>query len=194
MKIGIFGGSFNPAHMGHFKIAKSILSSNKVDKLIIVPNYTNPLKSNLPLLPDDLKWNILKATFAELKNSTICDYERLKSAPSYTVHTLQHLKSQYPLDQFFLILGEDTLQLFPKWHKPNEILKLVKLLIIPRPGQRFIHSKIEIDDNCIEWLHFKIPDISASLIRKSSIETIQINKLMHPSTYSDWENYILEKP
>jgi len=193
MKIGIFGGSFNPAHMGHFKIAKSILSSNKVEKLIIVPNYTNPLKSDLPLLPSDLRWNILQATFAELKDSTICDFELLKSAPSYTIHTLQHLKSQYPQDQLFLIMGEDTLQLFPKWHKPNEILKLVKLLIIPRPDQRFVQSKIEIDSNRIEWLSFKIPDISASMIRKSSIETIQENKLMHPAIYSDWAKYILEK-
>ncbi len=192
MKIGIFGGSFNPAHMGHFKIAKSILSLNKVEKLIIVPNYTNPLKSDLPLLPDELRWKILQATFAELDNITLCDFELKKNTPSYTIKTLKFIKSKFPLDQLFLIIGEDAFQLFPKWHKPDKIIEMVKLLIIPRPGLCFVPSKVKTDNQNIERLPFKIPDISASMIRKASIETIKNNKLIHPAIYSDWEKYILE--
>jgi nicotinate-nucleotide adenylyltransferase len=193
MKIGIFGGSFNPTHMGHFKIAQSILSSNKVDKLLVVPNYTNPLKSNLPLLPNELRWNILKSTFSELRNIEICDYELQKRAPSYTIHTIQYFKTIYPSDNLFLIVGEDTFQLFPKWHQPDKIFELVKLLVVPRPGQQMIHSEKVSDNDKVEWLTFNIPDISASKIRKSSIETIKKNKLMHPTTFFDWATYISEK-
>lgn len=193
MKIGIFGGSFNPAHMGHFKIAESILSSKKVDRLLVVPNYTNPLKSKFPLLPNKLRWNILKATFSELKNIEFCDYELQKSAPSYTIHTIQYLKSIYPSDHLFLIVGEDTFKLFPKWHQPDKIIELIKLLVIPRPGQQTTPLETLPGNVKFEWLDFDIPNISASKIRKASIETIQKNKLMHPATFFDWAAYISEK-
>ena len=78
MKIGIFGGSFNPAHIGHFEIARSILSLNKIQKLIVVPNYTNPLKSNTPILPNDLRWEILHETFKNLNEVEISDFETRK--------------------------------------------------------------------------------------------------------------------
>ena len=108
MKIALFGGSFDPVHLGHIEVAKKALKELDVDKLIIMPNYLNPLKSSFSA-PSKLRFKWLKEAFKEFKNVEISDYEIKKNRAVFSIETINHFKPTY------FIIGSDNLNTLHKW-------------------------------------------------------------------------------
>ena len=125
MKIAIFGGSFDPVHKGHIEIVKKALKNLDIDKLIIIPNYLNPLKHSFSAPPElRLKW--LKEVFKDFDKVEISDFEIKKNRPVFSIETLKHFKPKY------FIIGSDNLKTLDKWKSIDELLKLTEFVVATR--------------------------------------------------------------
>lgn len=130
-KIAVFGGTFNPAHIEHVKLAEHAISELGLDKIFIMPAYLPPHKNIIPA-PAPLRTEMLKIAFAGIKNVEISDYEILKQGKSYTYQTVEHFKRLYPDAELFFIVGGDMLNDFRTWRNPDRILNACTLAAFGR--------------------------------------------------------------
>ncbi len=130
MKIGIFGGSFNPPHKMHKKIALELIKKHYVDKVIFVPTGSKyKYKNNL--LSDEVRLEMLKLMCNDNNNLEVSDYE-LKDYVVYTYETLNYFKNKYKDDEIYFICGSDNLSYIDMWKKGKDILSNNKILVIKR--------------------------------------------------------------
>lgn len=130
MKIGVFGGSFNPPHKMHKNIAKTLIKKGYVDKVIFVPTGTKyEYKTNL--IPNEKRVGMLSLMIEKEKNMLISKYE-LQEKAVYTYETLKHFKKSYKNADIYFICGTDNLSYIDKWKNGKEILKNYKILVIKR--------------------------------------------------------------
>lgn len=130
MKIGIFGGSFNPPHRMHKSIAKYLIDKNYVDKVIFVPTGSKyKYKNNL--LPDDIRLKMVELMIQNQDNMSVSDYE-LKEEVVYTCDTLKYFSELYPNDKIYFICGTDNLTYVNKWKNGLYLLENYKFLVINR--------------------------------------------------------------
>ncbi len=159
MKIGIFGGTFNPPHKTHLNMAIQAGKQLCLDKLFVVPCGDPPHKKT-----DMDKYTRLKLTqiaFAGI--GEVCDYELTKQGKSYTVDTLRYIRELYPTAQLFLIIGGDSLRDFSQWYHPEEILQLCTLAVCNREGVSVPSHALSQDK--IVFVQFEPNDVSSTEIR-----------------------------
>ena len=132
MKIGVFGGSFNPPHKMHLKIGLELVNKQYVDKVVYVPTGSKyKYKNNL--LPDKNRLEMLNILTKNQENLGVNDYE-LKDKVVYTCETLAYFKELYPNDQIYFICGADNLSYIDKWKNGEEILNNYKIIAMKRKG------------------------------------------------------------
>lgn len=137
MKIGIFGGSFNPPHKMHVDIAKYILENKYLDKIIFVPTgIYYKYKSNLA--PDEQRLQMLNLALEGLDNISVSDYEQ-QGKLMYTCDTLGHFQKIYPSDQIYFICGADNLSYIETWKNAVYLLEHYRILVVRR-GQDDLES------------------------------------------------------
>lgn len=132
MRIGIFGGAFNPVHKGHINLAKSYLESLSLDKLLIIPTAVPPHKTAAELADEADRMNMLLLAFEDMVKVEVSDIEFQRKGKSYTFDTITQLRKNYENDELFLIIGEDQFLSFDKWYKYEEILSQVVLCTAAR--------------------------------------------------------------
>lgn len=140
MRIGIYGGSFNPIHKGHMKIAKSALKNLNLDKLFIIPLGKPAHKTN-DMVSGIKRKEMCELAFKDNKKIEVLDIEIKKNKISYTYETLMELKEKYPEAEFFEIIGEDSAQNFTSWRNYENILKNSKIVVYRREG--YINNLLE---------------------------------------------------
>ncbi len=121
MRIGIFGGTFNPPHQGHKKLALEFKGRLSLDLMLIIPTYSPPHKDAPDLASGEDRLNMCRLCFIE-NGFEVSDIELNRKGKSYTVNTLQEIKKQYPDDELFFIMGSDMLLTFHQWREPEKIL------------------------------------------------------------------------
>lgn len=163
-RIGVFGGSFDPVHNGHIHIVKSFLQSGVIDELLITLTPDPPHKDRTTQAPYRHRYRMLELAFAGLDHVRISDLEQSLPAPSYSLQTIQSLKASDPACQYFLCMGEDSLESFHTWHRYREILAEVSLLVAARPGSSADSVAKEILEKTIFVSNIEI-DISSSTVR-----------------------------
>lgn len=134
MKIGIFGGSFNPIHNGHVAIGRTMLSAMALDEVWYMLSPQNPLKQAADLLEEGKRFEIVKHALQGEPGLVAKDYEFSLPRPSYTWNTLQNLHRDYPGDEFILIIGGDNWEKFSKWAHHEDILATHRIAVFPREG------------------------------------------------------------
>lgn len=132
MKIGIFGGSFDPVHVEHVNLAKAAIESLRLDRLFIVPAHLPPHKRGKVAAPDRDRLKMCEAAFEDVRGAVVSDYEIEAGGTSYTYLTLAHFKELYPDGELCFLVGTDMLRDFPSWRKPEEILKTATLAVCAR--------------------------------------------------------------
>ena len=134
MKIGIYGGSFNPIHFGHLGLAKWVVEHTDLDELWLMVSPNNPLKDQSILADEQERLRGAKEAIGVLDTDAIkvSDFEFSLSRPNYTANTLRELKKQYPQHDFTLIIGEDNLEIFDKWREYQYILDNYRIFVYPR--------------------------------------------------------------
>ena len=132
MKIGIFGGSFNPIHVGHVALAKAIQEQCGLDEVWLMVSPQNPLKQQADLLDDGLRLEMAQLAVRDVKGVKASDYEFQLPKPSYTWHTLQRLSQDYPDCTFTLLIGGDNWAHFERWYHWKDILRHYHVVVYPR--------------------------------------------------------------
>ena len=177
-KVGIFGGTFDPIHLGHLITAQSVKEIRDLEKIIFIPAYISPHKTDAkPSSPED-RLNMIEFAVENIPFFDYSDIEIKKGGISYTVDTLRELKKKY--DKLELIIGYDNIFTFHTWKEPDEILKLADLIVLKRksshPPQfedKYYHQAMFVQTRGIE--------ISATDIRERVKNEMPINFLVPPA-------------
>lgn len=187
-RIGIFGGTFDPMHIGHLFIANEFIRKLNLDKVIIVPAFISPHKIDVnTLFPTEIRLEIIKKSIADNNKFILDDFEIKNNTPSYTINTINYIKEQYPNSNLYLLIGTDQLKNFHNWHKYEEILKMTTLIIARRhTDEKNINENI----NYIELNNGYI-DISATDIREKIKNNGDITKWIHQNAIETINNYVL---
>lgn len=136
MKIGIYGGSFNPIHFGHIGLAQWVIEHTDLDELWLMVSPNNPLKDKNILADEQDRLREAKEAIEQLGDKgigiVVSDFEFTLPRPTYTANTLRELQKQYPEHDFTLIIGEDNLEIFDKWREYQYILDNYRIFVYPR--------------------------------------------------------------
>ena len=132
MRTGIFGGSFNPIHVGHIALAKAALKQCGLDEVWLMVSPQNPLKQNMELLDDGLRFRLAQQALEGVDGVVASDYELRLPRPSYTWNTLRHLAKDYPDRTFILLIGGDNWAHFQRWRHWQDILRQFDVAVYPR--------------------------------------------------------------
>ncbi len=181
MKVGIFGGSFNPPHIAHSIIAETIRSQFNLELVLWVPSYAPPHKSTIQLTPYKDRLGMVRAATAEHSFFQVSDIEKTLDSPTYTIRMLGALRKQYPDAEFNLILGGDSLAHFDTWSQPEAIAEEVKLLVYPRMDYPATRKALTLPDYLsgrVEFVDAPIMPLSAEYIRKRLFEEKSVRYLV----------------
>lgn len=177
MRIGIFGGSFNPPHKIHRQIVEMLKAKEYVDKVIVVPTGTHyEYKNNL--VKNQYRLDMLSLLFYDLDYVTISSYE-MKGYPVYTYQTLEYYQSCYPHDDIYFICGMDNLSYIHKWKHPEVIARFPLFVLTRGESSIFDHS---FDATIIPFEH---SNISSTLVREKLRRNESISAFV-PKTISDY--------
>lgn len=163
MKVGIYGGSFNPIHNGHIALAEAFLRQAELDEVWFMVSPQNPLKANARLLDDKIRFKMVQKVLKHKRNLIACDYEFHLPKPSYTWDTLQRLSNDFPQHQFTLLIGSDNWTAFDRWYHHEEILQNYKIVIYPRLGDEIGKNELP---NSVSLLNAEFINISSTEIRE----------------------------
>jgi nicotinate-nucleotide adenylyltransferase len=134
MRIGVFGGTFDPVHLGHLIVAEQCRDQAGLDQVLFVPAARPPHKQEVPLTPFAQRVEMLALALAGQPAFRIDELERDRPGPSYTVDTLGELQRRHAGAELFLLVGADALHDLPGWHDPAGIVARAALLVVARPG------------------------------------------------------------
>ncbi len=185
-KIGIFGGTFDPIHMGHLITAQSVREVRELDKIIFIPAFISPHKTSADASSTKHRSNMIKIAIEDVPFFECSEIEIKKGGISYTVDTLRELKKIY--DEIEFIIGYDNIFSFHKWKEPDEILKLARIIVLKRKSSlpppfedKYYHQAIFVQTRGIE--------ISATDIR----ERVKNNQPIHFLVPQKVKEYIYEQ-
>jgi nicotinate-nucleotide adenylyltransferase len=134
MRIGVFGGTFDPVHLGHLILAEQCRVQGRLDEVVFVPAARPPHKSEADLTPFAQRVEMLNLALAGQPAFRVEEVEKDRPGPSYTAVTLEELERRRSGHQWFLIVGGDALRDLPDWYAPERIVALAELLVVPRQG------------------------------------------------------------
>jgi len=172
-KIGIYGGSFNPPHLGHVMAAREFQRALNLDLMLFVPAAQPPHKELAPDSPDgQTRLELLRAAVRDLPFAQVADLELRRKGASYTVDTVKELRANYPGDELFLCMGTDMFQSFDSWYHPKKICSMAKIVMAHReaPDSDALREQVKLfkkkyDEEPI-LLHNEILQMSSSQVRR----------------------------
>jgi len=186
-KIGLLGGTFNPIHCGHLKIASRAQKVLGLKKVIFIPSARPPHKkeSNLPSSKD--RYEMVKLAIKNNSRFSISDIELKRKGKSWTIDTVFIFKKLYPKSQIYFIIGADTLLEIPTWRNYKKLLKICRFVVVNRPGYSIKDCRLKIAD----FIRVKMRGVNVSSleIRKRIKNGIEIENLIPAKV----EKYIRKK-
>jgi nicotinate-nucleotide adenylyltransferase len=133
-RIGLFGGSFDPIHLGHLLVAQAACEECQLSKLFFIPAAQSPFKAAVPLASPAERLRLLRLALAGQSNYVLDDQEIVRGGTSYTIETVREYGRRFPKADLFYLIGADHVPQLPKWREAQELARLIEFLVIPRPG------------------------------------------------------------
>lgn len=196
MKIGIFGGAFNPIHNGHLKIANDFYNQLNLDFVLFIPTADPPHKSSDLLVPFKQRFDMVNLAICNDDRFQISDIEFRMAGKSYTYNTLIELKKIYPNDDFYLIMGADQFLSFDKWYRYEDIISLANICTTSREDNNEKNKITEkskslksLDLNRFFLSQGDTFKVSSSQIRRMIADNLDVSALIPAEVYI----YIKEK-
>lgn len=134
-RLGLYGGAFNPVHLGHLLVAEAAVEELGLDKLVFIPASRSPFKQNDETAPDALRLRWLRLALAGQACHEIDEQEILRGGVSYTIETARRYAKQFPDAQLVYLIGADNVPKLNEWRNSDELAKLLEFAAVPRPGQ-----------------------------------------------------------
>ena len=202
MRIGLFGGSFNPIHKGHVALGRAMLEKAGLDEVWYMVSPENPLKhGNTDLAPEQMRLRMVEAALKNERCLRASDYEFRLPKPSYTWNTLRHLRMDYPEHTFVLIIGGDNWVHFHRWAHFVEILRDYEVAVYPRRDDSRdtsvpipIEEEIEkgnIEVNGVTHIEVPLLDVSSTMVRQRIRRGEDITSLIPETVVAEVEKYSL---
>jgi nicotinate-nucleotide adenylyltransferase len=138
-RVGIYGGTFDPIHLGHLHVITQLIEKNLVDQLLVVPAGLPLLRQNAPLATGQQRRTMCQLALADLpaeiaSKVQVNPIEILRTGPSYAIDTVEAVAQNFPDDTIVLVVGQDAAEKLDQWHRIDELREMVEFLIIARPG------------------------------------------------------------
>ena len=133
-RLGLFGGSFDPVHLGHLLVAQAACEELGLNRLFFIPAAQSPFKPESTPAPAELRLRMLRLALAGYPNYEVDEQEIRRGGVSYTIDTVRAYGSQFPRAQLFYLIGADHVPQLPKWRDSAELARLLDFAVIPRPG------------------------------------------------------------
>jgi nicotinate-nucleotide adenylyltransferase len=157
LRIGVFGGTFDPPHVGHLVTAVNVRHALGLDLMILmVANSPWQKVGSRPITPAEDRFAMVAAAVAEVPGLAAGDQEIRAGGPSYTADTLAALAREYPDAAFFTVVGDDAAAGIRTWDRVDEVLERSQLVVVDRPG-----DPVELDPD-IEWIRVEVPRLEVS--------------------------------
>jgi nicotinate-nucleotide adenylyltransferase len=134
MKLGIYGGSFDPVHLGHLLVARAAVEELGLDKLFFVPAAQSPFKPENKPAPDDFRLRLLRLALAGWPHCEVDDREIRRRGTSYTIDTLRDFAQKFPGAELFCLVGADNVAKLIEWREAAALAGLAEFVAVPRPG------------------------------------------------------------
>jgi nicotinate-nucleotide adenylyltransferase len=135
IRIGLFGGSFDPVHLGHLLVAQAAREELALDRLFLIPAAQSPFKPGRTMAASSERMRLLRLAFAGQAWCELDDQEIVRGGVSYTIDTVQAVASRFSGVTLFYLIGADHVPTLPQWRDAANLAKLVEFVVIPRPGQ-----------------------------------------------------------
>jgi len=207
---GLFGGTFNPIHLGHLKVAEEVCRRFPLDRILFIPSYIPPHKSSGEVVPVRHRLKMVEIACHNFPAFEVSEVEARHPGPSYSIITLRKLKQDWPEDRFFFIVGTDAFLEIETWKDYDQLLRECSFIVVRRPGfeiellekvierigirpatilkprQRVVFKSENLKPGSIFLLAARTPDISSTEIRKRVRAGLSIAGLVPPGV----EQYI----
>ncbi len=183
MKTGLFGGTFDPIHNGHIKVAQAAKNSLGLDRVIFIPAGAPPHKTDKKVSDKEHRLSMTRLA-AEAVGAEVSDWEIRQDKKSYSVDLVRHFKETLPDDELFFIIGADSFRDLPLWYQYRELLSMCAFLVVSRPDvpKETLLSKYVGDETPprVFFLDDILVDISSTEIRKTVADGGEIERLVPP--------------
>ena len=134
-RLGLFGGAFNPVHLGHLLVAQAAIEELELDRLFFIPAAQTPFKQETKPAPAELRLQWLRLALAGKTNCELDDQEIRRGGVSYTIETARHYAKKFPQAKLFYLIGADNVPKLNEWREADELAGLLEFAAVPRPGQ-----------------------------------------------------------
>jgi nicotinate-nucleotide adenylyltransferase len=131
---GLFGGTFDPPHLGHVAAARASIEALRLDELVVTVARDPQRKGAAPLASPELRDEMARAAFDGVDRVVVLDLELRRAGPTYTIDTVESLLAERPGDALTLVVGADAAAALGSWHRAEELARLVDVAVVPRPG------------------------------------------------------------
>ncbi|MGD9896779.1 MAG: nicotinate-nucleotide adenylyltransferase [Candidatus Methylacidiphilaceae bacterium] len=161
LRLGLFGGSFDPIHHGHLIISWDALEQMALDRIVFIPCALSPHKSKPPVAPGEERLAMIRQATRGWSAFSFSDHELARGGPSYSVDTAEEMRSLFPAAELFWLIGSDQAQSLQSWKDYPRLRKLVTFLVVPRP--QYVNVAQEDGIALVPSPHFV--DLSSTEIR-----------------------------
>lgn len=178
-RVALFGGSFNPIHLGHLALAREVVSRGLADETWLMVSPHNPLKPSADLLDETLRFEMARIATADQPAVRASDFEFSLPRPSFTWRTLEALRLSHPDTQFALLVGADNWACFNRWAHYEEILQSTSIIIYPREGYEIEEIKLPAGVTLLN--PERLYPFSSTDIRRAFREGADVSRMLPPA-------------
>jgi nicotinate-nucleotide adenylyltransferase len=188
MKLGLFGGTFDPVHLGHLLVAQAALEELELDRLYFIPAAQSPFKPESQPSPAAERLQLLRLALAGHTKYEVDEQEIRRGGTSYTIDTLRDYARRFPQAGLFYLVGADNVASLPAWREADELARLAEFVAIPRPGESPVTFPPPFSGRMLTGFPF---GVSSSLIRSRVKAGLPIDPLVPPAVTEAIRNYRL---
>jgi nicotinate-nucleotide adenylyltransferase len=180
-KIGIYGGTFDPIHHGHLILAREALEKLGLEKIIFVPAAVSPFKDS-PAASPEMRLLMLRSALEGEPGFTVDDCELFRPPPSYTINTIEEIRTRESDAELYYLVGEDNVADLGRWHRFKELQTMVRFIVLDRTGSKtnpdyeIVQRKIDISATeirnrvaCGRSIRYLVPAVVEEMIRRETL-------------------------
>jgi nicotinate-nucleotide adenylyltransferase len=177
MKLGLFGGSFDPVHIGHLLVAQAAVEELGLARLFFVPAAQSPFKSENKIAPAEIRLKLLRLALAGKTDCEIDEQEIRRGGISYSIETLRDYAERFPQAELFYLVGADNISKLNEWREADQLAKIAEFVVVPRTGETLAEFPKPFRGRILKG--FPI-EISSSQIRARLKAGLTIENLVPP--------------